>query len=176
MRRALLALLVGALLATVLAGVQSAISRHLWGGTVPLALPMILVAWSALEDGVLEGVAASVGVGYALDVFAGAPKGLLIFLCVLAFLACRTARSSLAVQGAAGFAGLAGAATALAGTGAVLLTRLTSAAGTRPAFSLLGRVLLEALVTAGAAAALHPLRVRLGRLRGRDPEVGVVLR
>jgi hypothetical protein len=172
-RRAATSLLLGAGLALALAGMQAAISRHLWGGTVPLALPVILVAWSALEDGLLEGIAAAVGVGYVLDVFAGTPRGLMVFLAVLAFLAGRSARSSLAVQGAAGFAGLVGAATLLVGVGALLLTRATAPAGSRPALSLLWRVLLEALVTGAAAAPLHPLLVRLGRWRagGADAEV-----
>jgi ABC-type Co2+ transport system permease subunit len=171
-RRVLLALLAGAALTVALAGVQAAVSRHLWGGAVPVSLPMILLAWAALEDGRAEGIAAAVGVGYVLDVFAGTPKGLLVFLCVLAFLAGRTARSSLAVHGAAGFAGLAGAITALVGVGAVLLTRLTAPAAVRPAYSLVGRALLEALLTGGVAALVQPLRVRLGRWRAGPAEAG----
>jgi hypothetical protein len=175
-RRALVSLAAFGALAAVLAAVQAPISRHLWGGAVPLALPMILVAWAALERGLLEGVAASVGVGYVLEVFAGTPRGLLVFLCVLAFLVGRSARASLAVQGAAGFAGLAGATALLAGVGAVLLTRFTAPAGTGPALSLLWRVLLESAVTGLAAAPLHPLLVRLDRLRAREPDAGLLLR
>jgi hypothetical protein len=173
MRRIATAFLLGLLAAALLSGLQSALSLHLGGGRVPLSLPVVLLAWAALEAELLEGCAGALAVGYVMDVFAGTPKGLLTFLAVLAFQASRLARSSLAVHGPVGFAALVGGATSLVGAGAILLTRLTAAPEARPGAGLLWRVLAEAAVGALAALPLHPLLARGQRLLAREPEPGL---
>lgn len=159
-------------LAVALAGAQSGLSLHLGG--LPLALPLVLAVWAAVEAGLLEGLGVAVAVGYVLDLFAGGPRGLLVSLTVAAYLACRLARTSLSVHGALGFAALTGGATTLVGLGALLLARFTAAPGTAPAASLIGRVLLESLATAAAGLLLHPLLRRLERLLERQPEPGLL--
>lgn len=174
MKRIAYAALLGLLLATVLSGLQAALSRHLGGGWIPLALPVVLLAWAGLEADLLEGCALALAVGYVMDVFAGAPKGLLTFLAVLAFQGSRLARSSLAVHGPLGFAGLVGGATTVVGAGALLLTRLTAPPEALPAGGLLWRVLLESAVGALAALPLHPLLARGQRLLAREPDPSVL--
>lgn len=170
MKRIAVAFLIGLFAATLLSGAQAAISRHLGGGWVPLALPVVLLAWAGLEAELLEGCAGALAVGYVMDVFAGAPKGQLTFLAVLAFQASRLARSSLAFHGPLGFAVLVGGATTLLGAGAFALTRLTAPPEALPAASLLWRVLGEAVVGALAAIPFHPLLVFGQRLVAREPE------
>lgn len=160
-------------LAVALSGAQAALSRHLGG--LPMALPLTLVVWAALEARLLEGVAVAVLVGYVLDLFAGGPRGLLTFLAVAAYLTSRLARTSLSVRGALGFAGLTGAAVTLVGVGALVLTRLTAAPGAAPALGLVWRTFLEAFATAVAALALHPLLLRLEGLLDREPGAGLVV-
>ena len=160
------------LLAVALSGAQAGLSRHLGG--LPLALPVALVVWAAVEADLLEGLAVAVPVGYVLDLFAGGPRGLLVSLTVAAFLVSRLARSSLSVRGALGFAILTGGATALLGLGGLLLSRFTAAPGAAPALGLVGRVLLESLATAAASLLLHPLLRRLERFLMREPEPGLL--
>ncbi len=173
MRRIATAVLLGLLLAALLSGLQAALSRHLGGGWVPLALPVVLLAWAGLEADLLEGCAGALAVGYVMDVFAGTPKGLLTFLAVLAFQVCRLARSSLAVHGPLGFAALVGGASTLVGAGALLLTRLTAPPEALPSAGLLWRVLGESVVGAAAALPLHPLLSLGQRLLAREPEAGL---
>jgi len=172
-KRVASALLIGLLAAALLSGLQAGLSRHLGGGWVPLALPVVLLAWAGLEAELLEGCAGALAVGYVMDVFAGTPKGLLTSLAVLAFQASRLARSSLAVHGPVGFAALAGGATTLVGAGALLLTRLTAPPEALPAPGLLWRVLGESVVGALAALPLHPLLVRAQRYVAREPAPGL---
>ncbi len=160
-------------LAIAFSGAQAALGRHLGG--LPLALPLTLVVWAALEARLLEGLAVAAAVGYVVDLFAGGPRGLLVSLSVAAFLGARVARTSLSVRGAPGFAGLTGAAVTLVGVAALLLERLTAAPGGGPALALLWRVLEEAAFTAVAALALHPLFRRLERLLDREPGPGVLV-
>jgi len=168
MRRALASLA----LAVVLSGAQAGLSRHLGG--LPLALPLVLAVWAAVEATLLEGVAAALAVGYVVDLFAGGPRGLLVCLTVVAFLASRLARTSLSVRGPLGFAALAGGATTLVGIGALLASRFTAAPDAIPAASLVGRVLLESLATAVASLPLHPLLRKLERALEREPEPDVL--
>jgi rod shape-determining protein MreD len=176
MKRISAAFLLGAALTLVLSAAQAALLRPLGGGRLPVELPLVLLTWAGLEAALEEGIAAALGVGYLLDVFAGTPQGLLVFLSVLVLLGSRAARSSLAVHGRRGFALLVGAGTLLLGGGALLLTRITAPPEAPPAASLLGRLVLEALLTAGAAALVHPLLVRLARVLAREPEPGLLTR
>jgi len=174
MRRMAAAFGLGLGLAIVLSAAQAGASRHLLGGRLPVELPVALLVWAGLEASLPEGLAAALGAGWVLDVFAGTPGGLMVFLSVVVLLGSRAARSSLAVHGWSGFAALTGAGTLVLGAGAMLLTRLTAARDAAPGAGLLGRVLLQALATAAAAALLHPLLVRLDRLLARERDAGIL--
>lgn len=163
-------------LAIALSGAQAGLLLHLGGGALPLCLPLALVCWAAVEGELVEGLATAVAVGWVLDVFAGTPRGLLVFQAVVALLLCRLARSSLAVHGRIGFGLLTGGAVTAAGLGALLLTRLTAPDEARPGAGLVGRVFLEALATALAAGLLQGLLVRLERLLVREPDPGILSR
>jgi len=164
----------GLALSVALSAFQAGLLQHLGGGRLPLALPLVLVVRAGLGGPLLEGLAWALSAGFVLDVFAGTPRGLLVFLSVLVLLGSRAARTSLALKGMAGFAALVGAGTALLGLGALLLTRLTAPPGAAPGAALFGRALLEALLNAGAAALLHPALVRLERALRREPEPGIL--
>jgi hypothetical protein len=174
MKRVAVSFGLGTALAIVLSGAQAALLRDLGGGRLLLDLPVVVLVWAGLQATLAEGVAAALGLGYVLDVFGGTPKGLLVFLSVLVLLGSRAARTSLAVHGRGGFAGLVGAGTTAMGAGALLLTRLTAPSELAPAAGLLWRVLLESVLTAAAAALLHPLLVRVERFLAREPEPGVL--
>jgi hypothetical protein len=167
MKRPAAAFGLGVAVTILLSAAQAALLHHLGGGRLPLSLPVVLLVWAGLGAPLAEGIAAALGAGYVLDVFAGTPKGLLTFLSVLVLLGSRAARSSLAVHGAWGFAALVGAATTALGAGALLLTGLTAPPEVAPGLGLVGRVLLESVLTAAAAAFLHPGLVRLDRLLTR---------
>lgn len=162
------------LLAVALAGAQGALLRHLGGGAVPLALPLVLAVWLGVEAPLLEGLAAAVAVGYAVDVFSGRPQGLLTSLVVALYLTSRLLRSTLAVHGAAGFGAIAACGTFLVGATAFLLVRVTAAPMAAPAAATLWRVLAEALATGVAAAVLRRPLARLERLLAGEPEPDVV--
>lgn len=176
MRRAAAAFVLGLALTAILSAAQAGASRHLGGGRLPVELPVALLVWAGLEASLLEGVAAALGAGWVLDAFAGTPWGLMVFLSVAVLLGSRAARSSLAVHGWSGFAALTGAGTFLFGAGALLLEHLTEARDAAPGWGLLLRVLLQALVTAAAAALLHPLLVRLDRMRAGAADAGILSR
>lgn len=174
MRRAAAAFGLGLVLTSALSAAQAGASHYLGGGRLPVELPVAFLVWAGLAAPLLEGVAAALGAGWALDVFAGTPWGLMVFLSVAVLLGSREARSSLAVHGWSGFAALTAAGTFLLGSGALLLERLTAAPDAAPAWGLLWRVLLQALLTAAAAAPLHPLLVRLERLRAGEGDAGIL--
>lgn len=174
MKRVASAFGLGLGLTIFLSAAQSGASHHLLGGRLPVELPVALLVWAGLEATLPEGLAAALGAGWVLDVFAGTPGGLMVFLSVLVVLGSRAARSSLAVHGWSGFAALTGAGTLLLGAGALILTRLTAARDAAPGLGLLGRVLLQALATGAAAALLHPLLVRLDRLLARERDAGIL--
>jgi len=162
------------LLAVALAGAQAALLRHLGGGALPLALPLVLAVWLGVEAPLLEGAAAALAVGYAVDVFAARPQGLLTSLTVALYLTSRLARSTLAVHGPAGFGALAAGGTFLVGATAFVFVRVTAAPLAAPSAGVLWRVLAESLATGVVAAALQWPLARLERLLAGEPEPGVL--
>jgi hypothetical protein len=157
-------------LAIALSGAQAALLRHLGGGRVPLALPLILAVWSGLEGGWIDGTLGAVAVGWVVDVFAGGPQGLLTFLTVVLYLTCRLARAALAVHDRIGFAALTGVGVALYGFTAFAFLRIFAAPEAIPSAAVLWRVAQEAACTGALAGLLHPLLVKLERLLAGEPE------
>ena len=139
--------IVAFLFALVLASVQAALLRYLGGGVVSLALALPIVVYLGLHGGNVEGAVGAVAVGYVVDLMAGGPKGLMTFLAVALFLCSRLAGAALSIQGKIGFAVLSFAGTFVYGAAALLLTRVVSPVESAPSFSLLGRILVEALLT-----------------------------
>jgi hypothetical protein len=145
--------------ALVLVSMQAALLRYVGGGAVSLALALPIVVYLGLNGGNVDGAVGAAAVGYVVDLMAGGPKGLMTFLAVALFLGSRLAGGALSVQGKASFAVLSGVGTLLYGTAALLLTRVVSPDESAPAFSLLGRMLVEALLT-GLFAPLVLLALR----------------
>jgi hypothetical protein len=145
--------------ALVLVSMQAALLRYVGGGAVSLALALPIVVYLGLNGGNVDGAVGAAAVGYVVDLMAGGPKGLMTFLAVALFLGSRLAGGALSVQGKASFAVLSGVGTLLYGTAALLLTRAVSPDESAPAFSLLGRMLVEALLT-GLFAPLVLLALR----------------
>ena len=159
--RSWLRLPLAGLAALFLVAVGAAVTRQLAGGAVSIALAVPVIVWLGLETPVLEGVVGSFLVGVLLDGAAGGPGGLLAFLAVLVFLGVRAGAGPFDARTPLGFGLLSGAATFGMGLGAVLLTRYVSAPEAIPGFGLLGRVLVEAVLTGLAAP---PIRWMLDRL------------
>jgi len=145
--------------ALVLSAMQAALLHHLGGGAVSLALALPVVVYLGLHAGNVDGAVGAAAVGYVIDLMAGGPKGLMTFLAVALFLFSRLAGAALSVQGKSGFAVLSGAGTFLYGFAALLLTRAVSPAESAPGFALLGRMLVEALLT-GAVSPLVLIAIR----------------
>jgi hypothetical protein len=144
----------------VLVSAQAALLHFVGGGAFSLSLALPVVVYLGVSAGNLDGVVGSAAVGYVLDLMAGGPKGLMTFLAVALFLGSRLAGAALSIHGKTGFAALTAVGTFLFGLGALLLTRAVSPVETAPGFRLLGRVLVDALLT----GALSPL-VLLGMRR-----------
>jgi hypothetical protein len=104
---------------------------------------------------VVEGAIGAALVGVLLDASAGGPGGLLTSLSVIVLLGVRAGAGPFDARSRLGFALLCGAATFLMGLGAVLLTRYVTQASADPAWRLLGRILVESLLTAAAAPAIR---------------------
>jgi hypothetical protein len=150
-----------ALATLVLVGVGAAVTRQLAGGAVSVALAVPVIVWLGLETPVIEGAVGAFLVGVLLDGAAGGPGGLLAFLSVVAFVGVRAGAGAFDARTPLGFGLLSGAVTFGIGVGAVFLTRYVSAPEAVPGFGLLGRVLVEAVLTGLAAP---PLRWVLDRL------------
>jgi hypothetical protein len=146
--------------ALLLVSVQAALLRFIGGGAFSLSLALPVVVYLGLSAGNVDGAVGAAAVGYVIDLMAGGPKGLMTFLAVALFLFSRLAVAALSIHGKTGFAVLSTVGTFLFGLGALLLTRAVSPAETAPGFRLLGRVLVDALLT----GALSPL-VLLGMRR-----------
>jgi len=110
---------------------------------------------------VMEGAIGAAVVGILLDGAAGGPWGLVTFLSVVVFLGVRVAASPFDARSTLGFTILSALATFAMGFGAVLLLRYVAPEGAAPGWGLLGRVLVEALLTGLAAP---PIRWVLDRL------------
>lgn len=158
------------LFALVLVSVQAALLRYLGGGAASLALALPIVVYLGLHGGNVDGAVGAAAVGYVVDLMAGGPKGLMTFLAVALFLGSRFAGGALSVQGMAGFAVLSGVGTFLYGAAALLLTRAVSPDQSAPAFSLLGRMLVEAFLTGLLAPLVLLAMRRVERLYVREEQ------
>jgi rod shape-determining protein MreD len=151
-----------------LAAAQAVLLRWFGGGAVPLQLLVACIAWLAMEAEVVEGVVASAGIGFAMDLFAGTPDGLFTFTGVLVYLACRAAGMAVDLKGRAGFPVLAGAACLATSVCAISLQRWAGVPEAAPGGGLVPRVLVEALLTALAAPLVRIGMARLDGLLGRE--------
>jgi len=143
------------LAALLLLAMSASVTSQLSGGAVSLALAVPVIVWLGLETPVVEGVIGAALVGVVLDAAAGGPGGLLTFLSVILLLGVRAGAGPFDARSRLGFALLCGAATFLMGFGAILLTRYVTPASADPSWGLLGRVLVESLLTAAAAPAIR---------------------
>jgi hypothetical protein len=150
-----------ALAALLLVGVGASLTRQLAGGAVSVALAVPVLVWLGLETPVVEGAIGSAAIGVVLDASAGGPGGLLTFLCVLAFVGVRAGAGPFDARSPLGFGLLSGAVTFGLGLGAIALLRYVTPPETAPAWGLLGRVTVEALLTGLAAP---PIRIALDRI------------
>jgi rod shape-determining protein MreD len=158
--------LLHAILALILVGLQAALLRHVGGGAFTLCLPVALLVHLALTAELVEGTVAAAAVGYVLDVASGGTKGLLTSLAVATFLAVRIIRLAVEVRGWASFAALCGLASFGLSAGALALSRSVAPLALRPAWSILPRVALAALLTALLAPLLLWALRRLDGLLG----------
>ena len=156
------------LFALVLASAQAALLRWFGGGAVSLALALPVVVYLGLHAGNVDGAVGAAAVGYVVDLMSGGPKGLMTFLAVALFLFSRLAGGALAVQGRGGFAVLTGVGTFLYGALALLFSSVVSPAESAPGLSLVGRVAVEALLTAALSPLLHALMRRADGLFTRE--------
>jgi rod shape-determining protein MreD len=151
------------LFALLLAALQMAVLRWIGGGTFSVALVACCIVWAGLQAGNIDGSVAAAGMGYVLDLMVGTPKGLMTFLAVALFVAVRGVAAAVDLRGRAGFALLSGLGVLFLSFGATVLLRTTSAPESAPGWGLAGRMIVEALLTAGAAPVLA---VGLRRLDG----------
>ncbi len=158
------------LFALVLVALQAALLRYVGGGAASVALALPIVVYLGLHGGNVDGAVGAAAVGYVLDLMAGGPKGLMTFLAVSLFLFSRLAGAALSVQGMLGFGILSGVGTFLYDGAALLLTRVVSPDESAPAFSLLGRMLVEALLTGLFAPAVLVALRRVESLYTREEQ------
>jgi hypothetical protein len=156
-----------------LGAVQAVLLRWIGGGAVPLQLLVPCIAWLALEAESVEGVLASAGIGFAMDLFAGGGDGIYVFAGVLAFLCARALGIAVDLRARVGFAVLTGAACLLVSLGTLLLQRWAGAPEASPGAALLPRALGEAFLTAAASPLVWMGMKRLGAALGRE-EQGLV--
>ena len=162
--------IVAFLFALVLVSLQAALLRYLGGGAASLALALPIVVYLGLHGGNMDGAVGAAAVGYVIDLTTGGPKGLMTFLAVSLFLFSRLVGAALSVQGKAGFAILSGVGTFLYGLAALLFTRAITPDETSPGFSLLGRMLIEALLTGVLAPFVLVAMRRIERLYVREEQ------
>ncbi len=139
------------LFALVLAGLQAAVLRWVGGGAFSMSLLAACVVYLGLHGGNVDGSVGAAGVGYVLDLVTGSPKGLMTFLAVLTFVLARAVGAAVDVRGRAGFAALSGLGALVFSLGAMLLLGYTAPPETAPGATLIGRVIVEALLTAAAS-------------------------
>ena len=156
--------------ALVLVSLQAALLRYVGGGAASLALALPIVVYLGLHGGNMDGAVGAAAVGYVIDLMAGGPKGLMTFLAVSLFLFSRLAGGALSVQGKVGFAILSGVGTFLYGLAALLFTRAVSTDESSPGFSLVGRLLVEALLTGLLAPIILVAMRRVERLYVREEQ------
>ena len=156
--------------ALLLVSLQAALLRYLGGGAVSIALALPIVVYLGLHGGNVDGAVGAAAVGYVMDLMAGGPKGLMTFLAVALFLGSRLAGAALSVQGKIGFAVLSAVGSFLYGAAALLFTRAVSPDESAPPYALLGRVLVEALLTGLAAPFVLVCLRRVERLYTREEQ------
>jgi cell shape-determining protein MreD len=139
--------------ALLLAGLQAALLRWVGGGAFSISLLAACVVYLGLHGGNVDGSVGAAGVGYVLDLVTGSPKGLMTFLSVLLFVLVRAVSASVDVRSRAAFAALSGMGALVLSLGSMMLLGYTSAPEAAPGATLVGRMILEALLT----AALSPL-------------------
>jgi rod shape-determining protein MreD len=137
-----------AAVALLLSVLQAALLRWLGGGAFSVALPLVVVVYLALHAGNVEGAVGAAATGWIVDVASGGPKGLMTFLAVALFLLARACGAAIDVQGRLGFAALTLLGTFLFGAAALGFLHLVTPPEVAPGASLLGRVAVEALITA----------------------------
>jgi rod shape-determining protein MreD len=154
--------------ALLLGALQAALLRWVGGGSFSVALLACCVAWAGLHASNVEGSVAAAGIGYVMDLTASTPKGLMTFLAVALFLVVRAATAAVDLRGRGGFALLSGLGALFLSVGATVLLRNTSAPEAIPGWTLAGRMLLEALLTAAAAPLVGLALRRLDALFHRE--------
>lgn len=140
--------------ALVLVALQAVLLHFVGGGAFSLALPLAVVVYLGLEAENVEGLLGAAVVGYLMDASAGGPRGLVVFLSVVAFLLARLAGATMHLGGRRGFALLTGVLTFLFGLAALLFTRYVSPPEAAPGARLLWRILVEAVLTGAASPAV----------------------
>jgi rod shape-determining protein MreD len=155
-------------IALALSALQSALLRWVGGGAIPVMVVMPMVVWLGLHASTVEGAVSALAVGYVLDLMNGGPKGLMTFLSVALYLFARGAGAAVDIPGRVGFAVLTFVGAFLAGCAALGLIDLVTPAVAAPGLSLVGRVALEAFVTALASPFIHALMVGVDRLFARE--------
>jgi hypothetical protein len=161
-----------ALFALGLVALQSALLRHLGGGTWSICLIAPVLVHLALSAGNVDGAVGAAGVGYVLDLASGTPKGLMTSLAVAVFVGARLVGAAVHIRGRSGFVALCTAATLGLSAGAIALQRIAAAPEVQPSWDLLPRLLLEAVIS-GATAPLVQLGLRRldGWLGEEEPDL-----
>jgi hypothetical protein len=144
-----------AVAALLLVALGATATRQLTGGAVSLALAVPVVVWLALETPAIEGAFGAALIGALLDASAGGPSGLLTFLSVMVFVGVRAGAGPFDARTPLGFGLLSGVATLAMGVGAVLLLRYVTPATEAPGWNLIGRVVVEAVLTGLAAPVIR---------------------
>ncbi len=156
------------LFALALVALQDVLLHFVGGGAFSLALPLAVVVYLGLEAENVEGLLGAAVVGYLMDATAGGPRGLLVFLAVVAFLLARLAGATMHLGGRRGFALLTGVATLVFGLAAFLFTRYVSPPEATPGARLLWRILVEAILTGAAAPAVMWAMERIDGIFEKD--------
>ncbi len=141
--------------ALLLLALGATVTFQLSGGAVSLALAVPVVVWLGLETSVIEGAVGAFLIGALLDAAAGGPSGLITFLSVMVFVGVRAGSGPFDARTPLGFGLLSGVATFGMGLGSVVLLRYVTPPAAAPGFGLLGRVLVESLLTGLAAPAIR---------------------
>jgi len=140
--------------ALLLVALQAVLLRFVGGGALSLALPLAVVVYLGLEAENVEGLVGAAVVGYLVDAAAGGPRGLLVFLAIVVFLLARLAGATVHLGGRRGFALLTGVLVFVFGLVAFLFTRYVSPPEAAPGARLLGRILVEAILTGAVSPAV----------------------
>jgi len=155
-------------LAIGLSGLEGALLRWFGGGAFTLSLALPLVVYLGLNAGDVEGALGSAAVGWVMEASAGGARGLLVSLAVGLFLFSRWVGGAVALRGVIGLAALTAVGTFLFGASAILAARVVSPPDSAPAFGLLGRVAVEALLTGLVAPLVAGIVFRIDAFLQRE--------